>query len=60
MLNIPIKLWNGLNMINLKMLNIWQREGLELFLKQFGKMDLLISGIMKMINGKEKLKQKSL
>jgi hypothetical protein len=27
------------NMIDLKMLNIWPKEDLELFIKQFGKMD---------------------
>ena len=33
------KLQNGLSMIDLKMLNIWPKGDLELFLKQFGKME---------------------
>ena len=41
-------------MIDLKTLNIWPREVLELLIKQFGKMVLFIVGILKIINGKGK------
>ena len=33
-----MKFWSGLNMIDLKILNIWPREVLELLIKQIGKM----------------------
>ena len=45
------KYQNGLNMIDLKILNMLQREVLEQYIKQFVRMDLLIIGIMKLING---------
>ena len=37
-------------MIDLKMLNIWPKEVLELLIKQFGKMDTYVSGILKIID----------
>ena len=40
-------------MIDLKMLNIWPREVLELLIKQFGKMVLFEVGILEIINGKD-------
>jgi hypothetical protein len=36
-----------------EMLNIWPKEDLELFIKQFGKMDIYLFGILKITNGKE-------
>ena len=38
-------------MIDLKILNIWPKEVLELLIKQLGKMDLYDGGILKIING---------
>ena len=51
--NLVDKLLSGLNMIDLKMLNIWPKEVLELLIKQFGKMDSYGIGILKIINGEE-------
>src|SRR5581483_10747047 len=50
------KFQSGLSMIDLKILNIWLKEDLELFIRQFGKMDLLRNGILKIINGKDGVK----
>ena len=40
-------------MIDLKILNIWPKEVLELLIKQLGKMDMYNGGIMKIVNGTE-------
>src|SRR2546430_16636399 len=53
MLRIRMNFWSGLNMIGLKMSNIWPRVDLERFIKHFGKMDLYIIGILIVINGKD-------
>src|SRR2546421_10024699 len=45
--------WNGSIMIDLKMLNIWPKVNLKLLIKQFGKMDIYLVGILKIINGKD-------
>src|SRR5579859_3573294 len=40
-----------LELINLKILNMLQGEVLEQYIKNIGRMDILINGIMKLING---------
>src|SRR6185437_2642507 len=55
-LKIVQNFWNGLIMIDLKMLNTWPR----VFINQIGKMDMCVIGILKIINGKGGVKKAKL